>query len=699
MAKGINIGTLKMGNMYVGGKKVTAVYVGATKIYPLVVAKASVAIYHKNQWQKYSSSYNGYTVYKSFSNYNVSDSVAQMKFTFTGVTEYKFYILLSGEGDSYDYVYVTDENGNEKARANTNKGLSTDESTYTEVSYTNLSPSSTYTVLVNYRKDSSVNKDDDCGYLLLPNETTTIVSESADVVVNRTLTIAVTNGAIRVEYTGYSNTLANGTLNIPDGTVVTLTLYPSSGYEYTGWGGSLTKTITMSSNQSVTVNCTKKIIIASVSVNLNSQWQRYSGTAISGYTVYQSAKNRGVNSSFDTMKLTFNGNYDTYEFYICSDGENGYDYVWVSQLNASQPTSNTVPSDALATHKTVNSVTGGTYTKVTLSNVKSGDYLWVTYRKDGVVDGTTDRGYLLLPTATTQIASVTNEYTGVVEVKKYRIVFDDNGADNPSYNTPLTFSSETSVNNDSYSYPDLTGYYFAGWAATATSSKDNKRIAQNSSDVEQTSWTQNLQTSGTWTIGQFCNAVGVSVDSLPLVNGYYTLTLYAQWEKIQQQVQQDVVVYLDGNWQRSSIAVSGYKVFESIDISGSQTSRFLPCRISWSGISDFKFGIWSDSEANSSTALSSSNYYDYTVAFKVGITPELADAADSTKIQKHTKGIGNGKGSPAANLSTIESTCMADYSGQSSGMIRVAYKTDTSTSQGADKGYILIPDKYNVYVY
>ncbi len=96
------------------------------------------------------------------------------------------------------------------------------------------------------------------------------------------------------------------------------------------------------------------------------------------------------------MYFTIKG-FDTFTFYIRSNGESNHDYVMVGKDSRSTTSSNYA--------NTKGSPSFGTslynYKSVTLNNLsKSSTYtIYVTYRKDGSVNEGTDRGYVLIPYA------------------------------------------------------------------------------------------------------------------------------------------------------------------------------------------------------------------------------------------------------------------------------------------------------------
>lgn len=117
-------------------------------------------------------------VYRSSSNYNVNSGVATMYITIKDCNSFKMYIRSSAES-CCDYVMVSqlDKTINDgttysnttlvKAHTQGIQQSGTALSSYTLVEFTGIS-SGEHTITIVYRKDGSVNKDDDRGYVLIP---------------------------------------------------------------------------------------------------------------------------------------------------------------------------------------------------------------------------------------------------------------------------------------------------------------------------------------------------------------------------------------------------------------------------------------------------------------------------------------------------------------------------------------------------
>lgn len=125
------------------------------------------------QWTSMISPSTSYRAYQSSSNYNKDNSEATMYFTIKGYDTFTFYIRSNGES-YHDYVMVgKDSRPTTISNYTTTKGSpssGTNLYNYKAVTLNNLSKSSTYTIYVVYRKDSSISKGTDRGYVLIPYE-------------------------------------------------------------------------------------------------------------------------------------------------------------------------------------------------------------------------------------------------------------------------------------------------------------------------------------------------------------------------------------------------------------------------------------------------------------------------------------------------------------------------------------------------
>lgn len=130
-----------------------------------------------------------------------------------------------------------------------------------------------------------------------------------------------------------------------------------------------------------------------INISTNSQWISMTSPNES-YRAYQSSSNYNRPNSEATMYFTIKG-YNTFTFYIRSDGESDCDYVMVGI--DSKPTRNSNYAD------TKGAPSAGTnlddYKVVTFNNLsKLSTYtIYVTYTKNISRNDGTDRGYVLIP--------------------------------------------------------------------------------------------------------------------------------------------------------------------------------------------------------------------------------------------------------------------------------------------------------------
>ena len=122
-----------------------------------------------SQW---SSMYFSNESYRAFSsNEGYDNRTYTMSFKISGCTRYEFYVRSCGEAN-YDYLMVgldyipSESRNNFNTKGNAKCGNSF--SDYMPVSFENLSPNSTYTIYITYRKDGSSKVGVDKGYVLIP---------------------------------------------------------------------------------------------------------------------------------------------------------------------------------------------------------------------------------------------------------------------------------------------------------------------------------------------------------------------------------------------------------------------------------------------------------------------------------------------------------------------------------------------------
>lgn len=155
-------------------KDITPVRKRASEIHKEAMAfyeKPEITINTNSQWISMTSPSTSYRAYQSSSNRHIANSNAKMYFTIKGYSSFSFKIRSNGEGN-YDYVMVglnrepTTENNYSNTKGNPSSGTYT--YNYKDVTLTGLDKSSSYTIYVVYRKDSSNDYGDDRGYVLIP---------------------------------------------------------------------------------------------------------------------------------------------------------------------------------------------------------------------------------------------------------------------------------------------------------------------------------------------------------------------------------------------------------------------------------------------------------------------------------------------------------------------------------------------------
>ena len=173
------------------GKKYKFTYNSTTSQYEWDEITSRLDVDLNNQWVESTKTLDGYKVYMSNSNHNVNSGYASMKFKFEGMPDFKIWINSYAES-SYDYTvawnmdvdYPASEPSSSTSgvKANTsNKQYdpSNGLTAFTEVDYSN--DGGEHFAVVTYRKDGSVNNNDDRGYVavkLTLLSTTWVVSSS-----------------------------------------------------------------------------------------------------------------------------------------------------------------------------------------------------------------------------------------------------------------------------------------------------------------------------------------------------------------------------------------------------------------------------------------------------------------------------------------------------------------------------------------
>ena len=130
----------------------------------------------ENGWEDSGTTIDGYKVYQSASNYNVASSQAKCTIHFKGYSTFTFYARSYGEAN-YDYLFVGEIDKNLSVTTKNNKHTATNakqdfkgnsSTSYTTITYTNLSINTEHTFDLIYIKDSNTNSYDDRAYFYLP---------------------------------------------------------------------------------------------------------------------------------------------------------------------------------------------------------------------------------------------------------------------------------------------------------------------------------------------------------------------------------------------------------------------------------------------------------------------------------------------------------------------------------------------------
>lgn len=141
---------------------------------------SSCTVVLNSQWRASSKSNPNsslYSIYESYSNYNVNSGTAIMYIDIVGYTEFTCYVRSYGES-CCDYVMISQldktisgstsyTNSLVKAHTANNSVSGTALSNYTKVTYSGIDGGS-HRITVVYRKDGSVHSGDDRGYILIP---------------------------------------------------------------------------------------------------------------------------------------------------------------------------------------------------------------------------------------------------------------------------------------------------------------------------------------------------------------------------------------------------------------------------------------------------------------------------------------------------------------------------------------------------
>lgn len=153
-------------------------------------SSASLDVDLNNQWIASTKTLDGYTVYMSNSNHNVNNGYASMKFKFKGMPDFKIWINSYAESCcDYTVAWNIDVNYPTSNPSSSTSGVKahtqyqannpTNITAFTEVDYAN--DGGEHFVVVTFRKDGSVNNNDDRGYVavrLTPISTTYVLSST-----------------------------------------------------------------------------------------------------------------------------------------------------------------------------------------------------------------------------------------------------------------------------------------------------------------------------------------------------------------------------------------------------------------------------------------------------------------------------------------------------------------------------------------
>lgn len=129
--------------------------------------------------------------------------------------------------------------------------------------------------------------------------------------------------------------------------------------------------------------------------NTKGEWATLNNNPDPGkYYAYKSESNHHKPNSRAMMSVKFRG-YDTFEFYIRSNGESNWDYVLVSVDDT--PHGNNYFATTKGSASNIATLDG--YRKVIVPNLSVEDEhtIYIVYQKDGSDDRGDDRGYVLIP--------------------------------------------------------------------------------------------------------------------------------------------------------------------------------------------------------------------------------------------------------------------------------------------------------------
>lgn len=131
-----------------------------------------------------------------------------------------------------------------------------------------------------------------------------------------------------------------------------------------------------------------------VDASSNCGWVKTTDKSVSGYNVYKSVSNYYTSDSYSVMKLTFHVPASmSFTFKVGPATESSFDYVYITQVDAADVTSNSEPSSPLYSGATATAE----WTDVTVQTHAPLCTIQIVYRKDGSVNNSPDCGYVAIP--------------------------------------------------------------------------------------------------------------------------------------------------------------------------------------------------------------------------------------------------------------------------------------------------------------
>lgn len=131
-----------------------------------------------------------------------------------------------------------------------------------------------------------------------------------------------------------------------------------------------------------------------VNAATNCGWVKTSDKSVSGYNVYKSVSNYHVANSYSVMKLSIHvSGSTTITFKVGPATESSFDYVYITQVDAADVTSNDEPSNPLYSGETITAE----WTNVSVTIPSGTHTIQIVYRKDSSVNNSPDCGYVAIP--------------------------------------------------------------------------------------------------------------------------------------------------------------------------------------------------------------------------------------------------------------------------------------------------------------